>query len=68
MEVIMSLKFFECMKWLGYWYVKGFIKKKLKIIPRKCKRPFLEKRNCDFLNCRNMIVLIIFFIDFIIKL
>ena len=56
------------MKWLGYWYVKGFIKKKLKIIPRKCKRPFLEKRNCDFLNCRNMIVLITLFIVFIIKL
>ena len=40
------------MKWLGYWYVKGFIKKKklkifkkikkktLKIILWKCKRPF----------------------------
>ena len=42
-----------------------FYKKNLKIIPRKCKRPFFEKRNCDFLNCRNMIVLIILFIDFV---
>ena len=45
-----------------------FYKKILKIIPRKCKRPFFEKGNCDFLNCRNMIVLITMFIDFIIKL
>ena len=42
-----------------------FYKKNLKIIPRKCKMPFFEKRNCDFLNCRNMIVLIILFIDFV---
>ena len=42
-----------------------FYKNNLKIIPRKCKRPFFEKRNCDFLNCRNMIVLIIVFIDFV---
>ena len=33
-------------------------KKKFKIIPRKCKRLFFEKRNCDFLNCRNMIVFV----------
>ena len=42
-----------------------FYKNNLKIIPRKCKRHFFEKRNCDFLNCRNMIVLIILFIDFV---
>ena len=40
-------------------------KKNFKIIPRKCKRPFFEKGNCEFLNCRNMIVLIILFIDFV---
>ena len=45
-----------------------FYKKNLKIILRKCKRPFLGKRNCDLLNCRNIIVLITLFIDFIIKL
>ena len=28
-----------------------FYKKILKIFPRKWKRPFFEKRNCDFLNC-----------------
>ena len=22
------------------------------MIPRKCKMPFFDKRNCDFLNCR----------------
>ena len=48
--------------------LKVLLKKKLKIIPRKCKRPFFEKRNFDLLNCRNMIVLITLFIDFIIKL
>ena len=25
----MSLKFIKFMKWLGQWYVKGFIKKKI---------------------------------------
>ena len=38
------------------------------MIPWKCKRPFFDKRNCDFLNFRNIIVLITLFIDFIIKL
>ena len=40
--------------------------KKKKKIQGNVKGLFLEKRNGDFLNCRNMIVLIILFIDFII--
>ena len=68
MEVIMSLKFFLMYEVVRLLVCQRFYKKNLKKIPRKCKRHFLEKRNCDFLNCRNMIVLIIFFIDFIIKL
>ena len=40
--------------------------KVLKKIPRKCKRPLKkEKRNGDLLNCRNIIVLITLFIDFV---
>ena len=65
----MSLKFFLMNEVVRLVECQRFYKKKkLKITPRKCKRPFFEKRNCDLLNCRNMIVLITLFIDFIIKL
>ena len=65
----MSLKFF-----LMYEVVRLVVSQRFykffffKIIPRKCKRSFSEKSNCDFINCRNMIALINLFIDFIIKL
>ena len=70
MEVIMSLNFFFLMYEVVRLVVcqSFLLKKQIKIIPRKCKRPFFEKRNCDFLNCRNMIVLFTLFIDLIIKL
>ena len=68
MEVIMSLKTFLMYEMVRLVVCQKFYKKKFKIIPTKCKRPIFEKRNCDFLNCRNMIVLITLFIDFIIKL
>ena len=65
----MSVKFFLMYEVVRLVVPQRFYKKKiLKIIPRKCKRSFFEKRNCDFLNCRNMIVLVNLFIDFIIKL
>ena len=64
----MSLKFFLMYEVVRLVECQKFYKKILKITPRKCKRPFFEKRNCDLLNCRNMIVLITLFIDFIIKL
>ena len=64
----MSLNFFLMYEVIRLVVCQRFYKKKkFKIIPRKCKRPFFEKGNCEFLNCRNMIVLIILFIDFIIK-
>ena len=63
----MSLKFFLMYEVVRLVVCQRFYKKNLKIIPRKCKRPFFEKRNCDFLNYRNRIVLITLFIDFIIK-
>ena len=63
----MSCKFFLMYEVVRLVVCQRFYKKNLKIIPRKCKRPFFEKRNCDFLNYRNRIVLITLFIDFIIK-
>ena len=63
MEVIMSLKFF-----LMYELVcQNFYKKILKNNSKEMQKAFFFF-NCDFLNCRNMIVLITLFIDFIIKL
>ena len=62
----MSFKFF----FLMYEVIRLVVcQSKIKIKkknPRECKRSFFEKKNGDFLNCRNMIVLITLFIDFII--
>ena len=58
----MSLKFFVMYEVVRLVVCQSLKKK----IQGNVKGLFLEKRNGDFLNCRNMIVLIILLIDFII--
>ena len=57
----MSFKFFLMYEVVRLVVCQRFYKKNFKIIPRKCKRPFFEKRNCDFLNYRDMIFFFFFF-------
>ena len=56
----MSLKFFLMYEVVTLVVCQRFYKKILKIIPRKCKRLFFEKRNCDLLNYRDMIFFFFF--------
>ena len=57
----MSFKFFLMYEVVRLVVCQRFYKKNFKIIPRKCKRPFFEKRNCDFLNYRDMNFFFFFF-------
>ena len=63
----MSFKFFFLMyEVIRLVVCQSKIKIKKKKIQGNAKGHFLKKKNGDFLNCRNMIVLITLFIDFII--